>query len=57
MQKETPALYMIYECRSLFHIPLWGLRFDLHTLICVFLGVIANDGQLEVLPLETVYQQ
>jgi hypothetical protein len=29
----------------------------LSTLVCVFLGVIANDGQLEVLPLEGVDQQ
>jgi hypothetical protein len=30
---------------------------NLHSLICIFLGVIANDGQLEVLPLEGVDQQ
>jgi hypothetical protein len=30
---------------------------NLHTLVCVFLGVIANDRQFIVLPLEGVDQQ
>jgi hypothetical protein len=33
------------------------LSLDLHTLVRVSLGVIANDGQLEVLPLKGVDQQ
>jgi hypothetical protein len=41
--------------RSLFYeADLRELLLDLHTLVCVFLGVIANDGKFEVLPLEAV---
>lgn len=44
--------------RSLFYeAGLRELLLDLHTLVCVFLGVIANDGKFEVPTLKGVDQQ
>ena len=57
MQKETSALYLRYECRGLCYIHLRGLPFSLQSLVRVSLSVIANDWQLEVLPLEAIDQQ
>jgi hypothetical protein len=56
-QKETSALYLRYERRGLFYVPLRESLFGLHALVREFLSVITDDRKFEVLPLEAVDQQ